>query len=68
MIEQMGHEFQGDQYHLLHKNCNHFTAAFCKVRFLDFNISISYLFLLTNNKLLFIITNLLLSLLLVVNW
>lgn len=31
MIEQMGHEFQGDQYHLLHKNCNHFTAAFCKL-------------------------------------
>lgn len=31
IIEQLGREYKGDQYHLLNKNCNHFTAALLEV-------------------------------------
>ena len=31
IIEEMGVEYKGDKYHLLHRNCNHFTEAFVKV-------------------------------------
>ena len=31
IVDQMGKEFHGDKYHLMTKNCNHFTAAFAKV-------------------------------------
>jgi hypothetical protein len=31
IIEQLGHEYKGDQYHLLNKNCNHFTAALLEI-------------------------------------
>lgn len=27
IIDQMGREYKGEQYHLLNKNCNHFTSA-----------------------------------------
>ncbi|RWS27509.1 desumoylating isopeptidase 2-like protein [Leptotrombidium deliense] len=30
IVKQIGNEFRGDQYHLLHKNCNHFTDIVCK--------------------------------------
>uniref|UniRef100_A0A914VZC3 PPPDE domain-containing protein n=1 Tax=Plectus sambesii TaxID=2011161 RepID=A0A914VZC3_9BILA len=30
MIQLMGHEYKGDRYHLISKNCNHFTAALAK--------------------------------------
>lgn len=28
IVELLGQQFRGDQYHLLNKNCNHFSAAF----------------------------------------
>ena len=31
IIAQIGNDFKGDSYHLLHKNCNHFTDALAKV-------------------------------------
>lgn len=31
IIEQLGDQYRGDQYHLLKKNCNHFTSAFIEV-------------------------------------
>ena len=31
IIEQMGREYKGMQYHLLKKNCNHFTTAMTTV-------------------------------------
>lgn len=32
IIKTMGSEYKGDQYHLLHRNCNHFSDALSKVR------------------------------------
>ncbi|XP_054154261.1 deubiquitinase DESI2-like [Oppia nitens] len=30
IIHEMGNEYKGDKYHLLHRNCNHFTEALVK--------------------------------------
>jgi len=30
IIREMGNEYKGDKYHLLHRNCNHFTEALIK--------------------------------------
>lgn len=31
IVEEMGHEYRGDRYHLMNKNCNHFSGALGKV-------------------------------------
>lgn len=31
LVQAMGREFSGDKYHLMSRNCNHFTAAFSQV-------------------------------------
>ena len=31
IIREMGNEYKGTEYHLLHRNCNHFTEALVKV-------------------------------------
>lgn len=31
LIQMLGHEYRGDKYHLISKNCNHFTAALARV-------------------------------------
>ena len=31
LVETLGREYRGDQYHLLNKNCNHFTTALTTV-------------------------------------
>lgn len=33
IVDQLGKEFRGDQYHLLNKNCNHFTASLTQVSY-----------------------------------
>lgn len=36
IVKEMGKEFKGDKYHLLHRNCNHFTESFIKVIYICF--------------------------------
>ena len=31
IVEEMGRDFQGDRYHLINKNCNHFTSMIAQV-------------------------------------
>ncbi|TPP64170.1 PPPDE peptidase domain-containing protein 1 [Fasciola gigantica] len=31
ILEDMGPQYRGDQYHLLHRNCNHFSDAFVQI-------------------------------------
>jgi hypothetical protein len=33
IIRTMGDEFTGDKYHLVNKNCNHFSSALIQVCF-----------------------------------
>ena len=30
MVQLLGHEYRGDKYHLISKNCNHFTSALAR--------------------------------------
>ncbi len=31
IVQQMGLDYRGDQYHLINRNCNHFSDALAKV-------------------------------------
>lgn len=31
IVSELGRTFRGDQYHLMNKNCNHFTGSICQI-------------------------------------
>ena len=31
ILEQLGKEYRGDRYHLMNRNCNHFSGAFSQI-------------------------------------
>merc|ERR1712126_640031 len=31
ILEQLGKEYRGDRYHLMNRNCNHFSGAFSRI-------------------------------------